>query len=51
MTPNRARKRRTKPKVIRWREIIQILEEINEIQTKKTVEVINEKPKASSLRR
>ena len=42
MTPNKIRKRRTKPKVSRRRDIIKIRAEINEIETKKTVERINE---------
>ena len=34
-TPNRTRKRRTKPKIIRRKEIIKIRAEINKIETKK----------------
>ena len=39
---NKRKKKKQKPKLVEGKEIIQIREEINEIEMKKTVEKINE---------
>ena len=45
-TPKKTRERKTKPKVIRRKDIIKIRAEINEIERKKTMEVKNNETKS-----